>query len=300
MRAIDVRNLVVAAAVLIGSLGAVHPAQAQNVTLTITTTGSNPGSVSIIPLGQLCNPLSGGTCEFTNIPSGTQLRVVANAPATPGVFSSVGGSAAGCTIGTSTCTFVITENSSATLAFNPGAFPSVTVNLTGGGPGEVGIDNSRCQNIDFGFSGCTTYYGSGSVVTMEARAPESSAFAGFFNGTGNAGGCATTPCSFTLTTNSTIDAKFTPCKVTPSVFNGNLSLNFNLGTVTPATWNIFLSIQNTTIRLSSLAIPAIDPAVQFGVNIPGFPALGKVGVLTTLVGPSGIVCSSWRTVNTGP
>ena len=97
----------------------------------------------------------------------------------------------------------------------------------------------------------------------------------------------------------TIDAKFTPCKVTPSVFNGNLSLNFNLGTVTPATWNVFLSIQNSTVRLWSLPLPAVDPAAQFSINVPGFPAVGKIGVLTTLVGPSGIACSSWRTVNSG-
>jgi hypothetical protein len=299
MRAIGVRNLLVAAAVLIGSLGAAHPAQAQNVTLTITTTGSNPGTVAIIPLGQLCSPVGGGTCEFPDIPTGTQVRLLANSPTTPGVFSSVGGSAAGCASGTSTCTFVITEDSAATLAFNAGVFPSVTVNLTGGGPGEVGVDNNRCQDIDPGFSACTTYYGSGSVVTMGATAPESSAFAGFFNGTGDAAGCATTPCSFTLNSSITIDAKFTPCKITPSVFNGNLSLNFNLGTVTPATWNVFLSIQNSTVRLWSLPLPAIDPAIQFSINVPGFPAVGKIGVLTTLVGPSGIACSSWRTVNSG-
>lgn len=296
---VSMRSLIVGAVVSIFSLSAAQSAQADNVTLTITTTGSNPGSVSIIPLGQLCNPIAGGTCEFTGIPSGTQLRLVANSPATPGVFSSVGGSAAGCAIGTSTCAFVITENSSATLAFNAGAFPSVTINLTGGAPGEVAGDNSRCQNIDGGYSACTTYYGSGSVVTLEARAPESAAFAGFLNGTGGAAGCTTTPCSFTLITSSSIDAKFTPCKVTPSVFNGTLSLNFNLGTVTPVTWNVFLSLQNSTVRLWSLPIPAVDPPVQIPVSIPGFPALGRIGVLTTFVNSSGIVCSSWRTVNTG-
>jgi hypothetical protein len=292
-------RLVVGAVMSIVSLGAARSAVAQTFTLTITTTGTNPGVVGIVPLGQLCGPFGGGTCEFTGIPSGTQLKLVANSPTTPGVFASSGGSAAGCVAGTSTCTFVITENSSATLAFNAGSYPSVTINLTGA-PGEVGVGNNRCQNVDPGFSACTTYYGSGSEVTLQARAPDSTAFASFLNGTGNAIGCTTSPCTFTLTGNSSIDAKFTPCKVMPSMFGGTLSLNFDLGTVDPVQWNVWLSLQNTTIRLVSIALPVVDPSVQFGFSLPGFPALGTVGVLTTLVDPSeGIACSSWRTVNTG-
>jgi hypothetical protein len=297
MKSTGVGRLIAAAAVFIVSSGAV-PTEAQAFTLTITTTGANPGVVGVVPLG-LCGPQGGGTCEFANIQSGTEVRLAANSPTTPGLFTSVTGSAAACALGTSTCTFVVTENTSATLAFNAGAYPSVTVTFPGA-PGEVGVDNNRCQNFDPGYSACTTYYGSGSVVTLQARAPDSTAFAFFQNGTGDAGGCTTTPCAFTLTQDSTVGAKFTPCRVTPSVFGGTLSLNFDLGAVEPLQWSVWLSIQNHTYPLWSAPIPAIDPSVQFGVPIPGFPALGNVGVLTTLVHPSkGITCSSWRTVNTG-
>ena len=85
----------------------------------------------------------------------------------------------------------------------------------------------------------------------------------------------------------------------PSMFGSTLSLNFDLGTVDPVQWNVWLSLQSTTIRLLSIALPVVDPSVKFGFSLPGFPALGTVGVLTTLVDPSkGIACSSWRTVNT--
>jgi hypothetical protein len=291
-------RLIVGAVISIVSFGAVPSADAQTFTLSITTTGSNPGVVSIIPLGQLCGPFGGGTCEITGIPSGTQLKIVANSPSTPGVFASSGGSAAGCTAGSSTCTFVITENSSATLAFNAGSYPSVTINLTGA-PGKVGVGNSQCQNVDGGFSACTTYWGTGSEVTLQAGAPDSTAFAGFLNGTGNATGCTTSPCTFTLTGSSSIDAKFTPCKVSPSMFGGTLHLNFDLGTVEPVRWNVYLSLHNT-VRLLSIALPVVDPPVQYGLPVPGIPPIGSIGVLTTMVDASdGITCSSWRTVDTG-
>ena len=291
-------RLIVGAVISIVSLGAVPSADAQTFTLTITTTGSNPGIVGIVPIGQLCGPFGGGTCEYSGIPSGTQLRIVANSPSTPGVFASSGGSAAGCAAGSSTCTFVITENSSATLAFNAGSYPSVTINLTGA-PGEVGAGNSRCQNADRGFSACTTYWGSGSEVILQGRAPDSTAFAGFLNGTGNAAGCTTSPCTFTLTGNSSIDAKFTPCKVSPTMFGGALQLNFDLGTADPVQWNVYLSLHNT-VRLLSVALPVIDPSVKFGLPVPGIPPIGTIGVLTTLVDRNeGITCSSWRTVDTG-
>ncbi len=41
-------------------------------TLTITTNGANTGNVSVVPTGQLCGPMGGGTCNFT-IANGTQV-----------------------------------------------------------------------------------------------------------------------------------------------------------------------------------------------------------------------------------
>jgi hypothetical protein len=80
-----------------------------------------------------------------------------------------------------------------------------------------------------------------------------------------------------------------------------LTLDFQLGTQEPATWNIWLTAQNEIIRLLSLPLGVLDPPVSVPFTIPFVPALGTVGVLTTLTTPErGIICSAFETVETGP
>ena len=175
-------------------------------TLTITTTGTNPGAVGVIPTAQVCNPSGGGTCVFT-IAVGTEVRIAANSPSTPGVFSGGTGDAAACGP-TSTCRFTISGDSSIVATFNAGVYPSVQITLAGDGKGEVGSNNNRCQNFELDSSACTVYYAAGSEVTLEGRSLPGNIFTSFSAGTGGAAACAATPCVFTLAATSAVTASF--------------------------------------------------------------------------------------------
>lgn len=193
------RFLAIGAAILALG-GSAHAA-----TLTITNNGTNPGATSVTPTGQVCNVFNGGTCTFT-VTNGTTITLAANSPTTPGTFNSGTGDAAGC--GTSTCTFTINNDSSITATFNQGSYPSVTVALAGTGKGDVGMNAGRCQNFEVGFSACTQFYAPGSVVTLQGRSVVANNFTGYTNGSGDAAGCSSTPCSFTLNGNATVTANF--------------------------------------------------------------------------------------------
>lgn len=81
---------------------------------------------------------------------------------------------------------------------------------------------------------------------------------------------------------------------------GTLNMDFTVGTAAPATWNIYLSVFNVVLPLASIPLPAIDPPLAVPIPIPGLPPLGGIGVLTTLTTPGdGIICSDWKTVDTG-
>jgi hypothetical protein len=89
--------------------------------------------------------------------------------------------------------------------------------------------------------------------------------------------------------------------LTPSLTEGMLTLDVQLGTQEPATWNIWLTAQNEITRLLSLPLGVLDPPVSVPFTIPFVPSLGTVGVLTTLTTPDqGIICSDFATVDTGP
>jgi N-acetylneuraminic acid mutarotase len=185
-------------------------ASSEAATLTITTAGPNTGAVGVMGggTGFVCNPFTpgGGTCTFT-IPDHTSLRLAANSPATPGVFSGGTGSASVCGP-YSTCAFTIEMDSSIIATFSPGSYPSVQIALGGDGRGQVGADNNMCQNFELGFSACAVYYAAGSLVTLEGRSMPGNIFANFSGGANDAAGCGSTPCVFTLTANSSVTANF--------------------------------------------------------------------------------------------
>jgi hypothetical protein len=88
--------------------------------------------------------------------------------------------------------------------------------------------------------------------------------------------------------------------VTLGYAGGTLSMNFTVGSSSPVTWNVYLSVFNIVVPFLSLNIPAFDPPVAIPLALP-FPSLGGMGVLTTLTTPTdGIICSDWDTVDTGP
>jgi hypothetical protein len=80
-----------------------------------------------------------------------------------------------------------------------------------------------------------------------------------------------------------------------------LTLNFELGTQEPATWNVWLIAQAEVTPVVSAALPVIEPPASVELDLPFLPAVGTVGFLTTLTTPvQGIICSAFVTVDTGP
>ncbi len=78
--------------------------------------------------------------------------------------------------------------------------------------------------------------------------------------------------------------------------NDSLNMDFTVGSTEPATWNVYFAVYNVVVPLWSVPLPAIALPVAFP-----FPSLVGIGVLTTLTTPGGgIICSDWKTVDTGP
>lgn len=82
--------------------------------------------------------------------------------------------------------------------------------------------------------------------------------------------------------------------------SATLSMKFTVGNRFAATWNTWLTYQNTMESLWSEARSNTDPPVILTRTRSALPKSGKVGVLSTLTTPSkGIVCNSWTTIDTG-
>ena len=81
-----------------------------------------------------------------------------------------------------------------------------------------------------------------------------------------------------------------------------LNLGLTVGAVQPGiTWNLWLSLQNTTTRWWSIPIPVVDPPIRLKIPLAGFPNAGSIGFLSTMTTTGGgIVCSEWKTVDTTP
>jgi hypothetical protein len=86
---------------------------------------------------------------------------------------------------------------------------------------------------------------------------------------------------------------------TPSYSAGTLTMNFTVGNLAAATWNVWLTDLNTTTSLYSAAQPSTNPPVPITKTATVSKA-GEVGVLSTLTTPTkGILCSNFVKVATG-
>ena len=70
-----------------------------------------------------------------------------------------------------------------------------------------------------------------------------------------------------------------------SLTDRTLTLEFDVGTREPATWNVWLIAQAEVTPVVSAALPVIEPPASVELDLPFFPALGTVGFLTTLTTP---------------
>ena len=97
---------------------------------------------------------------------------------------------------------------------------------------------------------------------------------------------------------------FPPCtltdKLTYDVTSSTLTMHFTVGTNSAATWNAWLTYQNTMVPLFSVAQPVKVPPVAILKTYTALAPEGNVGVLSTLTTPTkGIACSSWAVAETG-
>jgi hypothetical protein len=89
--------------------------------------------------------------------------------------------------------------------------------------------------------------------------------------------------------------------LTPSLTEGTPTLDVQLGTQAPATWNVWLIAQAEVTPLVSATLPVIALPASVELDLPFVPALGTISVLTTLTTPDqGIICSVFSTVDSGP
>jgi Tol biopolymer transport system component len=89
--------------------------------------------------------------------------------------------------------------------------------------------------------------------------------------------------------------------VTPTYTGGTLNLGFSLANTAPAIWTTWLLYTGGGLNLWSIPIPAVNPLVSFNVPIPGFPAIGPVGLLTVISTPArGLICGDFKITNAAP
>jgi hypothetical protein len=221
-------------------------AQTGTVTLTVNVTGVVSGAVGVQgPGGNVCNPNPGGgvtngTCIFV-YPVDTPLRIAANSPnPDPGFLHSGSGSATGCMH--STCNITLAVNSEITATFDRtlGPVASIETTLLGDGKGNVGTDNSQCQNFELGSTACKTYYAAGSQVKFVGRSMPGNIFVKFSDGVGDTAGCgADSTCIFTASpTNSTVKATFAAlASVAVEPATATINVNGDQGFRARATFN---------------------------------------------------------------
>jgi hypothetical protein len=166
------------------------------VSLTINLAGSGEGEVECKVEG---GPAEECEAEYLE---GTELALVATpeAGSTFAGFSAGTGSAAACS--TSPCTFTISANSAVTATFNPIA-RTLSIAKAGTGSGSV-----KCEINSGPEEACAASYPNGTSVRLKATAAAGSTFAGFSAGSGSAAACSTSPCTFTITANSSVTATF--------------------------------------------------------------------------------------------
>ncbi|HEX4381467.1 MAG TPA: hypothetical protein VH083_00900, partial [Myxococcales bacterium] len=210
--------------------------------LTVSLSGS--GSVSSTPAGIDC----GATCS-ASFASGAQVTLHAT-PAVGNVFSGWSG---GCS-GSGDCSVTMSAAVSVAAAFVK-AQVRLTVSKQDGGDVTLNPAGTSCG------TGCSTYdYGTSVTVTVSALTGHSASLSG--------GGCASTPCTIALTSDTSVSASFPLVKVKLNeIVQGTGSGHFVIDPIGASCGNGCLEYDyGTQVSINAVADTGSD---QTGLTIPG-------------------------------
>ena len=177
------------------SVTALFEAEPEEFALNIEELGSGSGTVE-------CEAQEGLEPCQAIYPAGTELTVLGT-PDPGSEFVEFGGDCE-----PAECHLTMDEEHTVSLLFELEEPPeeefSLTVNLAGGGEGEV-----LCEVEGEEAEECEAEYFEGTELTLVPEPEAGSEFTGFSAGTGSATGCTgTSPCTFTLNANSSVTATF--------------------------------------------------------------------------------------------
>jgi hypothetical protein len=152
-----------------------------------------------------CEESSDGTFELckSEYAGDTEVKVRA-VPNVGSKLSSISGTGAALTCTASPCAFTITEPSTVKVKWETIApKDKLGVTVTGSGSGVV-----ECEEEGSGSPGpCATEYTEGAKLVLTAT-PAGGSEPAVLRGTGSASGCTVSPCDFTITEDSTVEAEF--------------------------------------------------------------------------------------------
>ena len=302
--------------------------------LTVTGSGTGHGTVTSQPVGIDCRVVAGvtsGTCFFDYLP-GTEVTLspIADANSNPAGWTGA------CEQSGGLCVVTMDEPKTARAGFTIKSFNvSVSPPVGNTGNGTVTGGGINCTITGTATSGtCTVNVSHGTGITLTATAGANSTFGGFT-------GCsvATSPCSVTVTTPTTVTAKFDlthvpltinpgagssgngrvtgggmDCTLTGAAKTGTCSLNIAIGTVvaltaTPGNGHTFSgwgggvctgTTNPCTVTMSGArTVTATFTAGQYTVTVNG-TGDGSGRVLSQPGLPTGIDCTITNGSATGP
>ena len=269
-------------------------------TIAVSTVGASPTMAQSNDNGLAGPPQSGdrasaavavtigaGWQEFSFIGIGSQARGCFPAdPGGPTCTAGVGSQF----VGSAPWTFSGAATLTVTDAFSSGDVFQVFDNNQLIGTTSTPTSGADCSNnpdtclANTSISHGTFNLGAGShsiTIITSAQAPGSVGGVGFFRlTTGSTGGGS---CTITQTATRTGTA---------------LNLTYTIQTNAATTWNLFLIVGSAAAPVATVPIPAIPTATTFSIPIPNFPALGSIGLLTTITSTGGILCSDFDVVTT--
>jgi len=236
-------------------------------TLTVLTTGSGSGTVTD-DAAQLTCP---GTC-MADYPTGTAVTLTAQADSGSVFGGWSGGGCSGTGTGTGTCQVTMNTATAVAAEFVPAPLYTLTVARNGAGSGTVSGNGISCGKT------CSTFYNSGTHVSLTAKPATGSSFSGW------SGDCTgTKACSLTMSASRHISATFTRLTPTTKLDSSKIQSSKHQATFrfssndARASFECAASRQSTKVKFTSCQSPKTYKHLTAGNYLFEVRAIGKGG-----------------------